>query len=108
VTKTLKEKTLKREFAFLMFVHLVWLSVLGDSSLIDVFIWPYILFIGGAYGLDSFKKDGIPSITPSNSVRVLGSGSSEQSVGGTSSEYERTGGSRQPADTRSNEQPTPV
>lgn len=65
--KNLSAKTLKREMAWAMFFHIVYLSVWGDSSLLELLIWPYVVFIGGAFSLESFKKDGFPNISVNTS-----------------------------------------
>jgi len=52
-------KTYKREVAFLMFAHAVYLSVWGDIEALKVIIWPWTLFIGAAYGMDWVNKHDI-------------------------------------------------
>lgn len=57
------KKSYKREFALLMWLHLVGLSFYGDYHALEIIAWPYMLFIFGAFGLqtlvtqtDVFKK----------------------------------------------------
>lgn len=61
----MKEKTWKREFAFLMFCHIVYLSLNQlNFELIQILIWPYMLYILGAFGLDTARKQlDIPGVS---------------------------------------------
>ena len=54
MTKT--QKTWKREVAFLMFAHIVYLSIVGSVAILEILVGPYMLFMLGAYGLDSILK----------------------------------------------------
>lgn len=49
----MKQKSYKREFAVVMWLHLVWLTIYGNPELVNVLVWPYTGFIFGAFGLQS-------------------------------------------------------
>jgi len=60
----MKQKSYKREFAVVMWLHLVWLTVYGNPEMVNVLVWPYTGFMLGAFGLQSiatqtelFKKE---------------------------------------------------
>lgn len=56
----MQDKTWKREVAFLMFLHIVWITVYASNpvGLLQVLIFPYIAFILAAFGLDAVLKQG--------------------------------------------------
>ncbi len=60
-----------------MFFHIVYLSVWGDGSLLELLVWPYVVFIGGAFGLESFKKDGVPNFSGNTSNGMFRSNRTE-------------------------------
>ncbi len=61
----IKDKTFKREFAFMMFLHLVYVSSKGIPGLVEILIWPYMLFILAAYGMDTIAKQlKVPGMSP--------------------------------------------
>lgn len=47
------KKSYKREFALIMWLHLVGLSFYGDYHALEVLVWPYMIYILGAFGLQS-------------------------------------------------------
>ena len=49
----MKQKSYKREFAVVMWLHLVWLTIYGNPEMVNVLVWPYTGFILGAFGLQS-------------------------------------------------------
>ena len=59
-------KSYKRELAFGMWLHIVYLSsFVENKAVLDILVWPYMAFILAAYGLqtvvtqtDLFNKRG--------------------------------------------------
>lgn len=52
-----QKKTWKREVAFLMFLHLVFVtSVQVNVMLLQVLVFPYIIFMLAAFGLEAAVK----------------------------------------------------
>jgi len=49
----MKQKSYKREFAVVMWLHLVWLTIYGNPEMVNALVWPYTGFILGAFGLQS-------------------------------------------------------
>lgn len=65
-----KDKSYKREFAVVMWLHLVYLTIYGSLEMVNILIWPYTAFLLAAFGLQSiatqtdlFKK--APTSDPS-------------------------------------------
>ena len=45
-------KTYKREVAFLMFLYIVYLGIVGAVAVLEVVIWPLMLFVATAFGME--------------------------------------------------------
>ncbi len=52
----MKKKTWKREVAFLMFLHLVYLTVVGSVQMVSLVVTPYIAFMGAVFLADAAGK----------------------------------------------------
>ena len=53
-------KTLKRELAFVFFLLLSYTIIfVGDVEMVKVIIWPIMLYIGAAFGMDWATKQGL-------------------------------------------------
>ena len=52
----MKKKTWKREVAFLMFLHLVYLTVTSSTAMVALLVTPYIAFMGAVFLADAAGK----------------------------------------------------
>jgi hypothetical protein len=76
-----KNKTWKRETAFLMLLGLAYVVSTGDVSMVEVLVWPIFSFAGLAFGLDVYaKSDGMRHVPPFTSRRGRDERSSEYPV----------------------------
>ena len=46
------KKTYKRETAFLILLYLMYLGLFGTIEALTIVIWPFMLFVGTAFGMD--------------------------------------------------------
>jgi hypothetical protein len=52
----MKQKTYKREVAFLMFVHLVYLTLAASEQMVALLVTPYIAFMAAVFLADAAGK----------------------------------------------------
>ena len=56
-----KNKTFKREYAFILMGTLVYVVVTGDVAMVEAIIWPMLSIVATSAGLhiyDKTKRDG--------------------------------------------------
>lgn len=53
-----QQKTYKREVSILLLVFLCYLAFIGSVEVLQVLIWPFMLFIGASFGMDWASKQG--------------------------------------------------
>ena len=51
-----KNKTWKREIAMVLLGFIFYLGFIGDIAVLEVVIWPFMLYVGGAYGMEWASK----------------------------------------------------
>lgn len=56
MTKLLKEKTGKREIAWALTGILVWAIFQGDVSMVEVLVWPVLVYVGGVSGVHMWDR----------------------------------------------------
>lgn len=61
----LKDKTGKREYAFLLMCALGYLLWTGDTEMMQIVVWPFLSFVATAAGIHIYDK------TTSNRREVL-------------------------------------
>jgi hypothetical protein len=49
-------RTYKREVAVVLLVYLMYLGVMDATSVLEIVIWPFMLFVGAAFGMDWAAK----------------------------------------------------
>jgi hypothetical protein len=54
--KSLREKTGKREYAFVLMSALLWLVWTGDTAMMQIVVWPFLSFVATAAGLHIYDK----------------------------------------------------
>lgn len=52
----MKKKTWKREVAFLMFLHLVYLTLVASEAMVALLVTPYIAFMAAVFLADAAGK----------------------------------------------------
>lgn len=50
------KKTWKREVALVMLTYLFYLGYVGNETILEIVIWPFMLYIGAAYGMEWASK----------------------------------------------------
>jgi len=51
-----KNKTWKREIAMALLGFIFYLGFIGDITVLEVVIWPFMLYVGAAYGMEWASK----------------------------------------------------
>ena len=51
-----KKKTYKREIALVLIAILSLQIYAGDVEMVNVLVWPILMFAGGAFGIDAIKQ----------------------------------------------------
>lgn len=44
-------KTYKREVAVVALAYLMYLGLIGSVAVLEVLVWPFMLFVGAAFGM---------------------------------------------------------
>lgn len=52
----MKDKTWKREVALILLGFLMWQSHLGNLDLVETLVWPFMLYVGAAFGMEWARK----------------------------------------------------
>lgn len=52
----MRNKTYKRETAWVMLIFLGYIAFKGSVDLVEVLVWPIFLFTGASYGMDWATK----------------------------------------------------
>jgi len=52
----MKNKTWKREIAFVILLYLGWLGATDRIEALKVMVWPGMLFVGASYGMSWAEK----------------------------------------------------
>ena len=50
------EKTYKREVASAFGMVLIYLILTGETEMVHATIWPIVILLGGAFGIDGIKQ----------------------------------------------------
>ena len=50
------KKTYKREVAVVLIAILSWVIYAGNVEMVNVLVWPILMFAGGAFGIDAIKQ----------------------------------------------------
>lgn len=58
-----KGKTYKREVATGLLILMGYISVIGNAEILQIIIWPIMLFASAAFGLDWAWKQGNEIVT---------------------------------------------
>lgn len=45
-------KTFKREVAIAILLYLFYLGIYGDPIIVEAVVWPFMLYVGAAFGMD--------------------------------------------------------
>lgn len=56
MNKLLENKTGKREIALLLTGILTWSIFQGDVSMVEVIVWPILVYVGGVSGVHMWDK----------------------------------------------------
>ena len=67
-TKVSRPKTYKREVAKILVGFLMYISLYGEPEVLKIIIWPFMLFVGAAYGMDWASKQTDYTITRDEEV----------------------------------------
>lgn len=51
-----KGKTGKREVAVVLLLFLMWQSHLQNLELVETLVWPFMLYVGAAFGMEWARK----------------------------------------------------
>jgi hypothetical protein len=49
-------KTYKREVAVILLFYLAYLGLYGRVEVLEVIVWPFMLFVGAAFGMEWASK----------------------------------------------------
>lgn len=49
-------KTYKREVAVMLLTYLAYLGLYGRVEVLEVIVWPFMLFVGAAFGMEWASK----------------------------------------------------
>lgn len=52
----MKNKTWKREVALILLGFLMYQAHLGNLEVLEVIVWPFMLYIGAAFGMEWARK----------------------------------------------------
>lgn len=55
------KKSWKREVSIVLMAYLMWLGFQGSIPELEILAWPFMTFALGAFGLDAYNKQTIPS-----------------------------------------------
>ena len=89
-------KTYKREVAIVVLLYLFYLGLYGNPEVVAVMVWPFMLYVGAAFGMDWARSQ----LSETDKYNLLGGSSrglqssrfdQEQTYG----EYQRTGRQRE-------------
>ena len=58
-----RKKTYKRETAYLLLAWLFYLSIWGSAEVLTILVWPLMIYVLGAFGLDETSKNILPHIS---------------------------------------------
>ena len=45
-------KTFKRELAIVIVLFLFYLCIFGSPAIVEVVVWPFMLYVGAAFGME--------------------------------------------------------
>lgn len=45
-------KTYKRELAIVIVLFLFYLCIFGDPQVVEMVVWPFMLYVGAAFGME--------------------------------------------------------
>ena len=72
-------KSYKRETALLLVFYIFYIGVAGDFRVLEVVIWPFMLFVGGAFGMEwAAKQTNLVSSPPKKDLSSANTKSSEK------------------------------
>jgi len=69
-SKPLFKKTYKREVATALLTLLGYVVVIGNVEVLEVIVWPFMVFAGAAFGMDWAGKQGNELISRNNTRDV--------------------------------------
>lgn len=47
-----KKRTFKRELAIVIVLFLFYLCIFGSPAIVEVVVWPFMLYVGAAFGME--------------------------------------------------------
>lgn len=54
-------KTYKRELSVILLLYLMYLGYIDNYRILEIMVWPFMLFVGGAFGLESYSRQILPA-----------------------------------------------
>lgn len=60
-TQEKPKKTYKRELSVLLLIYLMYLGYIDNYRILEIMVWPFMLFVGGAFGLESYSRQILPT-----------------------------------------------
>jgi len=51
-----RRKTMKREYALLLLLVLLWTVFTGNVAMVEVIVWPFLSFVATAVGLTIYDR----------------------------------------------------
>jgi hypothetical protein len=57
------KKSYKREIAVILLAYLMYLGWNDQVSVLEVLSWPFMIYVLGAFGLDSYNKQTLPTMS---------------------------------------------
>lgn len=52
------KKTMKREYALVLLLVLLYEVVVGNSAMVEIIVWPFLSFVATAAGLTIYDRQG--------------------------------------------------
>jgi hypothetical protein len=51
-----RRKTMKREYALVLLLVLLWVVITGDVAMVEVIVWPFLSFVATSAGLTIYDR----------------------------------------------------